>query len=308
MNLPLYDIVSIGNPLYNQISNTQTDIKKSELAGGSLTVCLTADTLGISRLVMISSVEESERNDIFSLIENTQIEYFFLDPETEIKKQDIIKEGHCEGKIVGNRGRIRIRDIPEEFLLTKTMVLSPVLQEVDVDLTEWISSSTDAFVLLDLQGFLRKHSHRGYSDVTWEPSDARRLLNSTDLVKANTVEASLFTGEKDPFVAAETLVEWGAEISLITLGSDGCIIYDGNEFLEIPAFSTEVVCSLCAGDVFLGSFSTHLLETDNLLSCGLFATSVTSIILEKEESFPLAIKQSEIQRRVDMLQDQVKIL
>ncbi|MBD3406671.1 MAG: hypothetical protein GF411_11200 [Candidatus Lokiarchaeota archaeon] len=308
MQHPLYNLVSIGNPLYDQISNSELDFNSDTFSGGSITVCLVADALGISRLVMIGSVPKKERFKILSAIEQTQIEHFLMEPEIDIPAKETVQEDACQGQILGPLGRIRIRDIPEEFLLSEVIVLNPVLQEIDIDLVEWVSSSSDALILIDMQGFLRRRNKRGYGVYTPHSEDIRQLLNSVDLAKANQVEAQLMTGEEDAFVAVETMVEWGAEIGIITRGNRGCIIFDGNEFLQIPAFETDVACSLSAGDIFLGAFATHLLETDNLLDCGLFATSTTSIILEKEPQLPLFIDRSEIQKRIGLLQDDVKIL
>lgn len=78
----------------------------------------------------------------------------------------------------------------------------------------------------------------------------RESLPLIDVFHCNGFESALFTGERDPMVAAEALVEGGAQLCLITLGSEGLIAAYGEGGLKMPSFNVISVDPTGAGDAF----------------------------------------------------------
>jgi sugar/nucleoside kinase (ribokinase family) len=74
-----------------------------------------------------------------------------------------------------------------------------------------------------------------------------------DLIFCNEEEAKLYTGTDNLSEAREKLKE-AAQNLIITCGSDGAIIYDGNIFIKVEPFEVEAIDTNGAGDIFAGAF------------------------------------------------------
>lgn len=86
-------------------------------------------------------------------------------------------------------------------------------------------------------------------------------LSAADLVKLNDDElpviASLFGLEPAGSAVAE---RFGLETVILTLGPDGCEIWDGGKTFVSPAYPAEVVSTVGAGDAFSAGFLFHCLS------------------------------------------------
>jgi len=109
-------------------------------------------------------------------------------------------------------------------------------------------------VCVDVQGYLREvRNHQVYA-VDWR--DKLRVLKSTEVLKVNEHEIDVLTdGEKDLHRAARLISSWGVREVLITLGSYGSVIYDGNKFYEIPGFKPRaIVDATGCGDTYAAGY------------------------------------------------------
>lgn len=74
-----------------------------------------------------------------------------------------------------------------------------------------------------------------------------------DILFCNDREALLFTGADHIDDAKEMLKNYSRTF-VITRGSEGALVYNGHEFMTIPACDVDVVDTVGAGDVFAGAF------------------------------------------------------
>ncbi len=87
------------------------------------------------------------------------------------------------------------------------------------------------------------------------------LQASVSVLIVNGVEARRLLGRQDnPHYAAELAQRFNIETVVVTAGATGSIAVRGKEFIHQPAFPVTVVDSVGAGDAFLGTFVTALLE------------------------------------------------
>ena len=77
--------------------------------------------------------------------------------------------------------------------------------------------------------------------------------NQVDVLFCNEDESKLFTGADDLAIAKERLKKY-AKSFIITLGSEGAFVYDGERSLHVRSYQTKVVDTVGAGDVFAGAF------------------------------------------------------
>ena len=111
--------------------------------------------------------------------------------------------------------------------------------------------------------------------------DIAELLPYVDYILPNEEEIALLTGEKDPEINAELLVEAGVSCAVIKCGNKGCIIKTKEEIYHIPAYPVKnCIDTTGAGDSFAAGFLWALSEGLSLIDCGCFACAVASCTVE----------------------------
>jgi len=113
--------------------------------------------------------------------------------------------------------------------------------------------STKGIVSVDAQGYLREVRGEDVFAVDWpEKVEAMKYI---DILKANEKEMETLTGSSDPRKAAEILAGWGVKEVLLTLGSNGSLIYAEGRFHEIPAYPpVDVVDATGCGDTYMTGY------------------------------------------------------
>lgn len=275
----MYDLTVIGSPSFDWITHNSVKRDSRTLAGPALTAALTTSRLGIENMVFIGSISTEFETLFINEINRYGIpEYFAIDsPETggfEIECYD--DKNPVISGVLGVPKSIGIREFPEEFLSAKIIALCPLLQEVDAELVEWICNSSDAMVLLDPQ--LRTVDDNRKLSIISELFVASKTRSFIDYIIPSEHEAFLITGESDPFVAAEIIVDSIADHCVITLDSQGSLLFDGKKF-SIISSQTSKVCELMdANSAFLGGFAYGLLNDYVPASCAALGTSVVTFL------------------------------
>jgi sugar/nucleoside kinase (ribokinase family) len=82
-------------------------------------------------------------------------------------------------------------------------------------------------------------------------------------------------------MSIEDLRDYGPDIVVTTHGKDGSSIYKDNE-IRIDAISTDTVDPTGAGDSYRAGFLNAYLKGEDLETCGKFASSVASFVVEAE--------------------------
>lgn len=108
------------------------------------------------------------------------------------------------------------------------------------------------------------------------------LFQYVDLFIPNEIELGAFSGIEvsDLDTAKEAclaMVAKGVKKIIVTLGAKGSMIYDGKEFMQIPAEAVEAVDSTAAGDTYCGALCVALSEGASLADAARFATHAASI-------------------------------
>lgn len=138
--------------------------------------------------------------------------------------------------------------------------------------------STKGVLSVDAQGYLREVRGDKVYPVDW--ADKREALKYITVLKVNEHESEVLTGEKDPHTAARILADWGVKEVLLTLGSNGSLIYAGGKFYEIPAFAPdEVVDATGCGDTYMTGFLYMRNKGASYVEAGTFAAAMCTIKL-----------------------------
>ncbi len=81
---------------------------------------------------------------------------------------------------------------------------------------------------------------------------------------------------------------------MLTLGSKGCVYYDGEELVECPAFKTEAVDTTGAGDTFTGYFAKGISSGEDISLVLRTASAAAAIAVSRKGAAPSIPKADEV--------------
>ena len=139
--------------------------------------------------------------------------------------------------------------------------------------------SQKGLVSVDSQGYLREVREQNVYAVDWP--EKKEVLRYVHFLKANEHEMEVLTGYTDPEQAAKEFYSWGVKEVLLTFGSMGSLIYDGETFHRIPAYlPTEVVNATGAGDTYMTGYLYQRAKGASIEEAGCFAAAMTTLKIE----------------------------
>lgn len=143
-------------------------------------------------------------------------------------------------------------------------------------------------VSIDVQGYLREVRDEKVYPTDWK--DKLKVLKNTYYLKVNEIEMETITGLKDAHEAAKLLHSWGVTEVIITLGSEGSLIYVDDTFYEIPAYAPhEVVDATGCGDTYSAGYLYQRTLGATPTEAGKFAAAMCTIKLEHNGPFNRSI-------------------
>lgn len=125
------------------------------------------------------------------------------------------------------------------------------------------------------------------------------LMRSLYLITPNRSEASRLSGievkdMESAREAAKAILDRGPQGVIITLGGDGSLVYDGQEFTLIEATRVEAVDTTAAGDTYNGVLATMIAEGRNLIDAAREASVAAAISVTRMGAQPAAPTRSEV--------------
>jgi sugar/nucleoside kinase (ribokinase family) len=301
----MYEAVIIGNPAFNRFSS---DTRAARVFSGSTAYSArTLAQLGHQEIAAIGRIGADYLDEYTeALLRLGDLEHYNLQAEATggLEFKQAADGSFQVAKCIGTGGRVGVKDIPEEFLNSEILLLSPLLQETDEEFIQWVCDSSDALILLNPQ------LHRLDRNGNLEPIDGYEAFEKTqcyiDYVQINYDDAVLFTGEDDPFVAAELIVDAVSEKCIITLGRAGSVLYDGSRFVRVPSLEVKPIDIFGVGPVHFAAFASGLLEKKSLEECLSIAAAATSIKME-QKGLEFSLHPEEMEQRTQALLSSVSV-
>ena len=120
----------------------------------------------------------------------------------------------------------------------------------------------------------------------WSPEVAS-LLPLADIVTPNETEAMAMSGVQvhdipSAMQAAKHIYAAAQCAVIITMGKQGALIFDGQNYSHIPAFSAVAVDTTGAGDAFNGALAASLARGESLVKSAWYASAFASLAVEQE--------------------------
>ena len=155
------------------------------------------------------------------------------------------------------------------------------------EVVEYLSKK--GHVSIDVQGYLREVKDEKVYAIDWK--EKKEVLKHTYYLKVNEIEMETITGVKDAHEAAKLIHSWGVTEVIITLGSEGSLIYVDDTFYEVPAYAPhEVVDTTGCGDTYSAGYLYKRLQGATPTEAGKFAAAMCTIKLEHNGPFNRTIE------------------
>jgi sugar/nucleoside kinase (ribokinase family) len=306
-------IVAIGNPVYDLIQTPQVKHTDRVLSGCSTNGCLAASKLG-EKTALIGRVGHDMLDQFQADMAKYGIESH-IDPCAETGGFSLIydEKGDRTLDVLGVADPIQT--FPAQYANADFIMVGPILGETPQALVEQIVAVSDAPLILDPQGFMRRIKN-GRIDRYLSP-ELVEVLPLFDIVKANEYETQIITGYDplaNPTEAVTTMYEMmhakprranHPAIAIATLAHNGSLIYMGDEVIRIPAYLTNTIDPTGSGDTYAGGFMVQYLRTpDDLARCGCHASATASIMGETVGP-DFGVTPEEVERRTEVLLGQM---
>lgn len=112
------------------------------------------------------------------------------------------------------------------------------------------------------------------------------LLSNVDMIIPNSTEIETITGRcatdsKSAQDAIGQIVSEGVKTVIVTLGSEGTIVFHNGEYKRIPAYHVEAIDTTAAGDTFCGGLCVALAEGKTVFEAVQFGTKAASICVTR---------------------------
>ena len=305
----MFDMVGIGNPVYDTIVTPFSRTDGRMLSGCSTNACLAAKRLGLERIGLVGSIGPDYAHKFQSDMKKYSIEANVDTSSRETGGFHLIYDtkGDRTLDVLGIAGKISTRNLSEEFLQSRFFVVGPIMGEVDLDLIRYLRSSTSGKIFLDPQGLIRLLGPDMRVTHHCDQDAFSRIVKLVDFVKPNETESETITGQKDPIVALHRLREMGAEVPIVTLAERGSVLLDGDTVRKIPPYTTHAIDPTGAGDTYAGSFVTEYSRTGRLVDAALYASAAASMKVEQVGP-DFQMTQSTVEARRDSLRNRFTVM
>lgn len=277
-----YDLVGVGNPVYDTIITPRMKTDRRVLSGCSTNACLAAKRLGIERVGLVGCIGR----DLLQRFSEDMTHYGVEAAVTESAESGGFhlvynEDGNRTLDVLGVAGAISPKDFPERFLDSKFILIGPVLGEVNLELIQYIRRSSAAMLFLDPQGLIRRIGRDKRIEHTCNVGEFKKVVDLVDFVKPNEYEIETITSAGDPVLGLLKLKKLGTAVPIVTLAERGSLLPVDDRLYRIPSYATDAIDPTGAGDVYAGSFMREYMRTQNLVESALFASAAASIKVEQ---------------------------
>lgn len=174
---------------------------------------------------------------------------------------------------------IETRDVPTAYFNARCFHFGPVFHEVSYRIIKF-AHEKGILTSLDPQGYCRE---RGPRDIVklrgWK--EAKETLPYVDILKCDEAEAEKLTETSDLNKAARIIQGFGPKIVLVTRGEKGLVLCHESKVERIPVIPAEkLVDPTGAGDAYSAGFIVEYLRTKNPRHSALFASCISSFVVE----------------------------
>jgi len=177
---------------------------------------------------------------------------------------------------------IIFEDIPDAYHQAQSFYICPVNYEISVKTVSEIAC-LGKIMGVDLGGYGGAHvSKKRYAENKMNLVKIKELTSFFNVVKASDEDCSLlfFKESLSEEESAQRLIDWGANIVIITMGVKGSLVFTRNKRYHVPSLSGKVVDVTGGGDSYMAGFLVEFIRTGDPLKSAVFASAVALCVIE----------------------------
>lgn len=144
-----------------------------------------------------------------------------------------------------------------------------------------------------------------------DSAELRQLAGLGDILSLNLLEARSLLGDLEPLSLLTALLDSGAPVAILRLGSEGCLAAQqgSHQAVRIPAVPTRVVDTVGAGNAFCGAFLVAWDQTHDLVHAAACGSAAASFLVE-QVGLPAwnQFTRSEAERRMRFAREQARFI
>ncbi|HMQ00733.1 MAG TPA: adenosine kinase [Cyclobacteriaceae bacterium] len=232
-----------------------------------------------------------------SLVAKDELGRFFLEDLKRNGVETNIKYEHCPE---GLSGRCLVMTTPDAertmntFLGVSSFVSPQHIDETTIKKSEYlylegylVASPKGLDAMLEAKKIAERHkisTALTFSDPSMVKYFSEQMNSvvgaSVDLLFCNEEEARIFTG-KDSLTDAREELKLSAKRFVITQGSNGAMIFDGDTFIQIEPYKVRALDTNGAGDMFAGAFLYGITHGHSFADSGKLASLASSRVVSQ---------------------------
>jgi sugar/nucleoside kinase (ribokinase family) len=301
----VYDLVAIGNPVYDIIETPFVKSIGRVLSGCSFNVAFTAKRLGMKEVALVGSIGGDFEERFLKTLRRIGLHFIKAGDaeETAGFRLRYLSYGDRELEVLGFGGEVSMKRVPQEVFNASAVVVGPVLGEVGIEVPSTFRKR-GSVVFLDPQGYLRRV--RGRVVEYHSNPEALEACRESYLVKPNELEARLLSGFDEPLKAAVSIHQKAGAVTALTLAERGSVIVNGRRAILVPAYPTHIVDPTGAGDVYLGALAYYIRNGLSLEDAASYASAIASLKVEGIAAY-FNLDLEKVVRRARWIRSRVKV-
>jgi D-glycero-beta-D-manno-heptose-7-phosphate kinase len=255
--------------------------RTEKVLGGASNVAANLASLGVeTRLVSICG-NDGNYFEVKRLCEAQQIDHILVRDETRVTT--VKTRLYIDDEYILRRDNEDTHKVDRETALTIRDAFSRQLDQVNaVILSDY---NKGLFTADDSQGLIALCRERGIPVVVdFKPSNGSFFKHAT-VMAPNLVEARAMVPDfsvEDPQPGLRQLhAMLGAENIIVTLGSKGMVVFDGDEFARIDGRAVDAVDPCGCGDTVRACLTIGLVAGVSLSEAAAFANYAASLVVQK---------------------------
>lgn len=274
-----YDICTIGHITLDKVVTTQS-IK--HMPGGTSFYFSKAVRQFDVKYMLVTALALKEHH-VLTELRNEGVEICALPSDHTVYFENIYSanQNHREQNVLHKASPFVAVEMPD--IDARIFHLGPLLSDdIPVELVKALAAK--GMVSLDVQGYLRYVENQKVRYKDWE--DKEEVLAHVSILKANEFEMEVIAGTSDVHDGAKYLADLGVKEVIITLGSNGSIIYKNGAFYEIPAFTPdEVVDATGCGDTYMAGYLWKKIQGASVEKSGEFGAAMATLNIQSSGPF-----------------------
>lgn len=178
---------------------------------------------------------------------------------------------------------IESKDVPVDYCDARMFYACPMDWDMNAETVSWLRGR-GGLVAGDLGGFGGAHSPlRDTPQIERDSGAMREVISSLTIVKASDEDCRRIVGRDDLDIESfsQQLIEWGAEIAVITLGSAGALVVTASDRWRIPALPGDPIDPTGGGDTFMAGFLVNYLDSNDPQEAGHFGAATALYVIER---------------------------